>query len=72
MIDARRPSTNARRRPMINARRRRRLCAALGIATAFQVVSCQENLALLGLRTAFSSLTLPINEFIRQFFLSLI
>lgn len=48
------------------------MLATMTIGTALQLSACQEETALLGLRTAFSSVTLPINTFIRQFFLGLI
>ncbi len=46
--------------------------ATLTIGTALQLSTCREETALLGLRTGFSSVTLPINVFIRQFFLGLV
>jgi hypothetical protein len=46
--------------------------AGLCVGTMFQFSNCREDVALLGLRTAFSSITLPINTLIRQFFLGLI
>jgi len=39
--------------------------AALTVGTAMQLSTCREDLALFGLRTAFSSITLPINELLR-------
>lgn len=48
------------------------MLAALCIGTATQLTTCREQSALLGLRTAFSSITLPINTIIRQFFLGAI
>lgn len=40
--------------------------ATLTMGTAMQLASCQDDLALFGLRWAFSSVTLPINIFIRD------
>ncbi len=53
-------------------RRKWILFATLTLGTAMQVSTCQEQAALLGLRTAFSSVTLPINTLIQQFFFGLI
>ncbi len=47
------------------------MLAALSMGTVMQLATCREESALFGLRTAFSSVTLPINTFIRQFFLGL-
>jgi putative Mn2+ efflux pump MntP len=47
------------------------MLAALAVGTAFQVTACGDQLAMLPLRIAFSSVTLPINTLIRQFFQSL-
>jgi hypothetical protein len=52
-------------------RRKWMMFATLTIGTALQLSTCREESALFGLRTAFSSITLPINVFIRQFFFSL-
>lgn len=48
------------------------MLAALCLGTATQLSTCRSETALLGLRTAFSSITLPINTVIRQFFLGAI
>lgn len=53
-------------------RRKWILFATLTIGTAMQISTCQEQAALLGLRTGFSSVTLPINTLIRQFFFGLV
>jgi hypothetical protein len=47
-------------------RRRWLLLAAMTIGTAMQLSTCREDLALFGLRTAFTSVTLPINVAVRQ------
>lgn len=59
---------------MIKLYRKRRWIAfaALTVGTATQVSACQQEAALLGLRTAFTSLTLPINTLIQQFIYGLI
>lgn len=44
------------------------MLAALCLGTTTQLSTCREDAALLGVRTAFSSVTLPINTAIRQFF----
>lgn len=49
-------------------KRRWIMLAALCVGTAGQWATCREEAALFGLRTAFSSVTLPINTAIRQFF----
>ena len=46
--------------------------AAMTVGSAMQLATCREETALLGLRTAISSITLPINTLIRQFFVGLI
>ncbi len=46
--------------------------ATLTMGTAFQVTSCQNDLATFGLRWAFTSITLPINTFIRDVLLTVI
>lgn len=48
------------------------LFAAMTMGTAFQLSTCREEAALFGLRTAFSSVTLPINTFIQQFLFGLV
>jgi len=53
-------------------RRKWILVAGLTIGTALQVSACQENLALFGLRTLFSSVTLPIDVLIRQLLLAVL
>ncbi len=50
-------------------RRRWMTLAALTMGTTLQLSTCQEEAALLGIRTAFTSFTLPLNLFIRQFLL---
>jgi hypothetical protein len=45
--------------------------AAMTIGSAMQLSTCREETALLGLRTAISSITLPINTLIRQFFFAI-
>ncbi len=47
------------------------LLATVTIGTTLQLATCQEELALFGLRTAFSTVTWPINTMIRQFLLTL-
>ncbi len=54
-----------------HTRRKWLLLAITTIGTTFQLATCQEEAALFGLRTAFSTFTLPINNAIRQFLLSL-
>jgi hypothetical protein len=44
---------------------------ALSAGTTFQLSTCREESALFGLRWAVTSVTLPINTFIRQIFLNL-
>jgi hypothetical protein len=53
-------------------RRKWALLATLTLGSIFQLASCREDASLLGLRTAFSSITLPINTAIRSFFQGLI
>ena len=50
-------------------RRKWMLLAAMTIGTTFQLATCREDLALFGLRTAFSAFTLPINQLIQQILL---
>lgn len=54
-------------------RRRKRwlVFIAMIAGTAMQVSTCREEAALFGLRTAFTSVTLPINTAIRQALLGL-
>ena len=40
--------------------------ATISMGSAMQLASCQDDAALFGLRWAFSSVTLPINIFIRD------
>lgn len=47
------------------------LFVAMTMGTTFQLTTCREESALFGLRWAFSSVTLPINQFIRDLLLSL-
>lgn len=42
------------------------MLATLTMGTAMQLASCQDDVALFGLRWAFSSITLPINVFLRD------
>jgi len=42
------------------------MLATLTAGTVLQLSTCQNELALFGLRVAFSSITLPINVFIRD------
>jgi len=51
-------------------RRRWMVLAAMTVGTTLQLSACREEAALLGLRTTFSTFTLPVNEWIRQFILS--
>lgn len=46
--------------------------AAMTVGSALQLSTCREETALLGLRTAISSITLPINTLIRQVFFGFI
>lgn len=57
----------------MKAYRRRRWCllAALTAGTTLQISACREDAVLLMLRTAFTSITMPMNNFIQQFFASL-
>ena len=59
---------------MLRLYRKRRwvALAALTLGTATQVSACQQEAALLGLRTAFTSFTLPINTLIQQFIYGLV
>ncbi len=47
-------------------RRKWMLMAAMSMGTVLQLSTCREETALLGLRTAFSSITLPINVLLRN------
>ena len=47
------------------------LLAAMMLGTAFQLTACREELSLFSLRVGFTSFTLPINQFIRNFLLGL-
>lgn len=49
-------------------RRRWIMLAVICLGTTAQLSTCREDAALFGVRTAFSSVTLPINTAIRQFF----
>jgi len=44
------------------------MLAVICLGTTAQLSTCREDAALFGVRTAFSSVTLPINTAIRQFF----
>ncbi len=46
------------------------MMAALTIGTAWQLAACREDLAMFGLRTLFSSITVPINQLIQQIIFS--
>lgn len=46
--------------------------AAMTLGTAFQLSTCREDAALFGLRWAFSSITLPLNVFIRDLLLGFV
>ncbi len=52
-------------------RRRWLVLVAMTVGTAMQLSTCREELALFGLRTAFTSVTLPINAAIQQILLGL-
>jgi hypothetical protein len=46
--------------------------ATMTVGSALQLSTCREETALFGLRTAISSITLPINTLIRQFFIGFV
>jgi len=46
------------------------IMAALTMGTALQLAACREDLAMFGLRTLFSSITVPINQLIQQIIFS--
>lgn len=48
------------------------LLATMMMGTAFQLTACREDAALFGLRVGFSSVTLPINQFLRSILLGLV
>ena len=50
------------------AQRRRLILAALTVGTVCQISACQEQTSLFLLRSAFSSISLPINQFLVAFF----
>jgi len=52
-------------------RRKWILLAILALGTTFQVSACREDAALFGLRVAFYSVTLPINQLVRSILLNL-
>lgn len=52
-------------------RRRWLVLVAMTVGTAMQLSTCREEAALFGMRTAFTSFTLPINTAIRQALLGL-
>lgn len=56
----------------INRQRKWMLLAVMTMGTAFQLTACREDLALFGLRVGFSSVTLPINQFLRSILLGLV
>ncbi len=44
------------------------MLVALTVGTAFQISACGEQASLFALRTAFTSFTLPVNQFLVAFF----
>ncbi len=56
------------KRNTIKAYRRRKwlLLAATAMGTTFQLTACREDAALFGLRTLFSTFTLPVNTFLQD------
>ena len=50
------------------AKRRRLALTTLAACTAFQISACSEQASLFALRTAFTSFTLPVNQFLVAFF----
>ncbi len=46
------------------------MMAALSMGTVLQIATCREQAAFLGLRSAFSAFTLPVNQAIRDFLLA--
>jgi hypothetical protein len=52
-------------------RKRWLVLAVMTVGTAMQLSTCRQEVALFGLRTAFTSVTLPVNTFIRQALLGL-
>lgn len=57
----------------MSAYRRRKwiALAVLAMGTTLQLTACREELSLFGLRTVFTSFTLPINQFLRSLLLTL-
>ena len=53
-------------------RRKWLMLAALTMGTTLQLSTCREEIVLFGLRTAFSSITLPINQLLRELIFGLI
>lgn len=51
-------------------RRKVIMLATLTMGTVAQVSTCQQELALLGLRTAFTAFFLPLNQFLRDVLLA--
>lgn len=47
------------------------MLAAMTCGATFQLSTCREDLALLGLRTLFTSFTLPFNQLLRDILLSI-
>jgi len=45
--------------------------AAMTVGTLAQLATCREEAALLGLRSAFTSVTLPLNQLLRQLILGI-
>ncbi len=56
------------KRNYMAAHRRRKwlLFAATAMGTTFQLTACREDAALFGLRTFFSSFSLPVNTFLQD------
>ncbi len=56
----------------MKAYRRRKwiMLAVFTCGTTFQLAACREEATLFGLRTAFSSVTLPLNQLIRSLLLT--
>ncbi|MFQ5429157.1 MAG: hypothetical protein ACE5E1_02505 [Phycisphaerae bacterium] len=58
----------------MSAYRRRKwmMLAVMTMGTALQLSTCREETALFGLRTAFSSITLPLNQLLRNLLFGII
>lgn len=48
------------------------MLAVMTMGTALQLSTCREETALFGLRTAFSSITLPLNQLLRNLLFGII